>query len=1027
MTSRSIWAKRVTLFMGVTVGILGLTVLGGWHLHLVSLIQVLPTLAPMQRMAALGFVMIGAALVSAAMGHRVLTVVCTLIVGIESILVCLEYALDISLGVDQLMGPDYINVHTSNLGRMSPVTALCFIGSCAAVLAIANSGLRRPASAMGGILASVLVAVGTVSVLGYLLGHTETYGWSHLTRMALHTSAGFVLIGFALLAWAWQESPMKKDVPDWLPLSIGLGLAAGVLGVWQGLMAHQESDVPLLSGIILVGGLLGSFLVAIAIAQTLQARRRSRQLQESKDVLEHVFEAPLDALMLIDRQGRVVRVNHRIEAIFGYRPEEVSGMAIETLVPEKLRERHRAHREGYYASPTVRSMGERLDLYALRKDGSQFPVEVSLGPVESAGETHVLAVVRDITDRKQAQEALRLSEERFRSIFEQGPLGITLIGPDYRMIRVNPRFGQMLSYSEEELARMTPLDITHPGDLDPSINILEHLFTGDATIRKIDKRYLKKNGEIMWGSLSVSAVCDRKGRPVYGLGMLEDITDRKQTEHKLREQAALLNLAQDAILVRDLGSGITFWNRGAEETYGWSAEEAMGCITHNLLQTKFPVPLREIEELLNLQGHWEGELEHTSRDGRTIIAASRWSLQRDERGAPIAILEINRDITLRKRSEEQSRNLAERLSLATRTASIGIWDWDLRTNHTVWDDTTFAMCGLPKVVPMPIEEFNRRVHPEDAAAVEASLRRAIQGKTQDFVEFRIIRPDGTVRYLSSAEGVVLDEHGDVVRVVGTAVDITERKQMEAQIESSREQMAVSARLSALGMMAGGVAHEINNPLAVIHASAGDLLRKFKQEEAVPVAFAVRKCERILETANRIQLIVKSMRHVAREGSRDRVLPASVSHIVEATLALCQEHIKHHSVNLILPHIDPGLFVPCREVQIAQVLMNLLQNAFDAVMEQPGEKWIRLDVAVDDSAVVFSVTDNGPGVPPDLQTKIMEPFFTTKDVGKGTGLGLSISRAMVEEHGGKLEFKQKAGHPCFWFRLPLAQKEAVVCN
>ena len=137
------------------------------------------------------------------------------------------------------------------------------------------------------------------------------------------------------------------------------------------------------------------------------------------------------------------------------------------------------------------------------------------------------------------------------------------------------------------------------------------------------------------------------------------------------------------------------------------------------------------------------------------------------------------------------------------------------------------------------------------------------------------------------------------------------------------------------------------------------------------------------------------------------------------MELCKERFKHHSVNLLLPSIDPALCVSCREVQIAQVLVNLLQNAFDAVMEHEGERWIRLDVRVQDGAVVFSVIDSGPGVPPELKARIMEPFFTTKEVGKGTGLGLSLSRTIIQEHRGNLELTEEAGHTCFSFDLPLS--------
>jgi PAS domain S-box-containing protein len=364
---------------------------------------------------------------------------------------------------------------------------------------------------------------------------------------------------------------------------------------------------------------------------------------------------------------------------------------------------------------------------------------------------------------------------------------------------------------------------------------------------------------------------------------------------------------------------------------------------------------------------------------------------------------------------EQLQNVTERLSLATRTASIGIWDLDLRTDHVVWDETMFEIFCIPRAVPLSREKGRRLVHPEDFPLIEGASRRAVMRKTQESVQYRIIRPDGSVRYISSTEGPILDKHGNVVRLVGTAVDITERKEMEVQIEAS-------ARLSALGMMAGGVAHEINNPLAIIHSAAVDLLRRVRAHGSVPSDITQRNGERIVETSKRIAKIIKSMRHLAREGSQDMLRPTPASTIVEETLEVCRERFRYHGVKLLLSDIDPALSVSCREVQIEQVLLKLLENAFDSVTEQAGEKWVRLAALVRDDAVEFSVTDSGAGIPPQLKTKIMEPFFTTKDVGKGTGLGLSISRSIVKDHGGVLDLREENGHPCFFFCLPRSRNK-----
>jgi PAS domain S-box-containing protein len=255
------------------------------------------------------------------------------------------------------------------------------------------------------------------------------------------------------------------------------------------------------------------------------------------------------------------------------------------------------------------------------------------------------------------------------------------------------------------------------------------------------------------------------------------------------------------------------------------------------------------------------------------------------------------------------------------------------------------------------------------------------------------------------------------RVLASVRDISDRKRSEEQLALHRAQLISSARLSALGMMAGGIAHEIGNPMAVIHAYASDLLSAIEEDGAVALELVKKASERIRQMSERIAKIVRSMRALAREGSQDPVHPARVHRIVEDALEICRETFRVSSVQLFLPVIDPGLSVLCRESQVAQVLLNLLQNAYDAVRERDGERWVRLDVAAGATNITFSVCDSGPGIPAHLEELIMRPFFTTKEVGKGTGLGLSISRKVLDEHGSELTFTESAGHTCFCFSLP----------
>ena len=309
------WTKRIMQGTALVVAGLGVTALIGWYLHIVVLVQPLSTLTPIHRMTALGFLLSGIALLLVVRGRKRAAALCALIVLLQAVVVSVEYALGTNFGIDQLLGRDYLKAHTSHLGRMSPASAVCFIGSSLALL-IATS--RRPARFSGavvGLLASVLLAVGTVSLLGVMLKQTVIYAWDYLTQLSPHSSAAFALLGVGLLAWAWQESRTRDGLPGWLPSAIGLSLATGAVGIWQILLAHEKEDLPLISGVILTGGILGSLLVAVAAAQAQRARQRSREVQASSAVLQQLFEAAPDGLVMTNQQGVIVRMNRQAERV----------------------------------------------------------------------------------------------------------------------------------------------------------------------------------------------------------------------------------------------------------------------------------------------------------------------------------------------------------------------------------------------------------------------------------------------------------------------------------------------------------------------------------------------------------------------------------------------------------------------------------------------------------------------------------------------------------------------------------------
>ncbi|MFW6132535.1 MAG: PAS domain-containing sensor histidine kinase [Planctomycetota bacterium] len=265
-----------------------------------------------------------------------------------------------------------------------------------------------------------------------------------------------------------------------------------------------------------------------------------------------------------------------------------------------------------------------------------------------------------------------------------------------------------------------------------------------------------------------------------------EVRDRMAAEESLRrhaaalrEQAQLLDLAHDAIIVRDMDGRVVFWNRGAEHTYGWSRGEAVGNSAHMLLRTEFDTPMAEIDARLRREGRWEGRVVRRSRRGQRIVADTRWALRRDENGEPLAVLEIDTDVTERDRIEQQLRRSEALLGEAQRIARLGNWELDVPTGALYWSEQVYRIFGLSPLEFRPTYEgFLSRVHPEDRPAVEGAVRAAMEEGRPYGIDHRIVRDDGVVRYVHEQAEVGYDADGRSLRMSGTVQDITRRKRWE---------------------------------------------------------------------------------------------------------------------------------------------------------------------------------------------------------------------------------------------------------
>ena len=377
------------------------------------------------------------------------------------------------------------------------------------------------------------------------------------------------------------------------------------------------------------------------------------------------------------------------------------------------------------------------------------------------------------------------------AMFDLPGVGVARADPaTARFLSVNQKMCGITGYSEEELLGMTFADITHPEDREEDLARFRRAAESEKPEYQTEKRYVRKDGSVAWVSVDATIVRDEAGEPSHTMAVIQDITRRKRDEERLAQQARLLDLTQDAVFVRDNEDRISFWNRAAEQQYGWTREEALGEIPQELLGTWFPKPLEEIKADLQRDGYWEGELWHTRRDGSTLIASSRLVLERDESGQTLRTLQANTDITERKRAEETLAQSEHRLRAIVETDPECVKVLDKEGSLLEMNRAGLAMIeagSLDQVRGKPVEEI---VVSEHRAAFRALTQRALRGEPGT-LQFEIVGLKGTRRWLETHAVPLRDVRGEITGLLGVTRDITERRETEEALRLRDRAVAAS--------------------------------------------------------------------------------------------------------------------------------------------------------------------------------------------------------------------------------------------
>jgi PAS domain S-box-containing protein len=465
---------------------------------------------------------------------------------------------------------------------------------------------------------------------------------------------------------------------------------------------------------------------------------------------------------------------------------------------------------------------------------------------------------------------------------------------------------------------------------------------------------------------------------------------RQRSEVRLRDQANLLDLTHDTVFVRGMDDVITYWNRGAAELYGWSSEEALGKVTHQLLQTTFPTPLDEINTELLRAGRWEGELTHTKRDATRVIVASRWSLQRDMQGRPAAILETNNDITERKHAEYLTGRVFE--SSADGMCIVGR---DYRFER--------VNAAYARLLNLPPENVTGKlladvIYPQTfEETTKPSLDRCFAGEVVNHVSWL---PSHLGRlYLGVSYSPLRQSSEQVEGVLAVVRDLTDLALASETARVAQADLAHVNRVATMGQLTASIAHEVNQPIAaaVINAQAAMRWLKADPPDLDEARLAL---GRVIDSGGRAGDVIGRIR-AAISKAPPRTSRFDLNEAVSDVIALTRSEALKHGVSVRTRLAADLPSVEGDRVQLQQVILNLIMNAIESMSgDADGARELGLSTEPDPAGgVLVAVRDSGPGVDPQSAAKLFDAFYTTKP--EGMGMGLAICRSITEAHGGRL--------------------------
>jgi len=596
----------------------------------------------------------------------------------------------------------------------------------------------------------------------------------------------------------------------------------------------------------------------------------------------------------------------------------------------------------------------------------------------------------------------------FKTIFEQTPVSTQIFTPDGETLMVNKAWEDLWRIKFKQIKNYNILkdkQLVERGVMP----LIKRAFKGEAVslpvIKYVPSKIVKVKGAApyRWLGAKMYPIRDTNGKVTHIVLQHEDISQRIQAEEMKYQLAAIVESSVDAIIGTTLDGTITSWNKGAESLYGYKEKEA---VKKHITLIIPPELRKEEEKLIRLlrKGRYIDHYEtvRVAKSGKRIQVSLTISPIRNAQGVITGISKIARDITQQKKSEIALKESEERLRLALEAGKIGVWDWNIPQDILTWTENVYTSHGVsPKNFPLTFANYIKMVHPDDTDRVKKAIKESLNGNVPYKIEFRIIRPDGNIRWVSTSAIISRDKKGKAFRMLGATIDITERKQLD-QEKSDFLSMA---------------SHELKTPLTSMKIFI-DLLQANKDNYVTEKQKYY--ISRIRDQADRLNELTRDLLDVSRIETGKLKLNKEtfrIDELVRDTVESIQPSTNNHEI-FIQEHIPVTILAD--RYRIYQVLVNLLTNA---IKYSGSGKKIIVSIQQKAKEVIVSVQDFGIGIKKSKQDKIFDRLYQVTDPEEktypGLGLGLYISKEIIDRHKGRIWVEsEKNKGSTFSFSLPI---------